>query len=275
MSVQDALHQLKLEISENENRKDFSFNEKMVWAKLLEIEYKKIAKENQGTRIDLTSDKLLSNVDSNKKVAEDVGFGNKETYRQAKFVSENADEELIKALDEGQLSVNAAYKQLKEKVKELQDVNNANKIKLEKIKTLEDEISRLQDEIDNRPQSIVEKEVEPKDYDETKTALIDSRQDYLFLKKEYDKKVNELTELKNQIKATESVSAEEEYSKKLKDSTIFFCARVNDFIEKTGGFCWLADHINELPDYEKKSYIKAIDTLNDWVQAIKQNLINN
>jgi|SRR3712207_243585 len=28
MTVKDALHQLKLEISENENRKDFSFSEK-------------------------------------------------------------------------------------------------------------------------------------------------------------------------------------------------------------------------------------------------------
>lgn len=53
--VQDALHQLKLEISENENRKDFSFSEKMKWAEELKKEYSKIAKENQGNRNDISS----------------------------------------------------------------------------------------------------------------------------------------------------------------------------------------------------------------------------
>ncbi len=42
---------------------------------MLEVEYGKIAKENQGNRNDLTSDKILSNVDTNKQVAEEVGFG--------------------------------------------------------------------------------------------------------------------------------------------------------------------------------------------------------
>lgn len=47
MTVQDALHKLKLEISENENRKDFSYSEKMQWAEQLREEYSRIAKENQ------------------------------------------------------------------------------------------------------------------------------------------------------------------------------------------------------------------------------------
>jgi ParB family chromosome partitioning protein len=46
MTVQDALHQLKLEISENENRKDFSFSEKMKWAEGLKKEYSKIVEQN-------------------------------------------------------------------------------------------------------------------------------------------------------------------------------------------------------------------------------------
>lgn len=82
----------------------------MTWAKMLEDEYKKIGSERilAGT----TLDKNLERVDSNKQVAEEVGFGNKETYRQAKYISENASEEMIQQLDEGQLSINAAYKKL-------------------------------------------------------------------------------------------------------------------------------------------------------------------
>lgn len=111
MTVNDALHQLKLEISENENRKDFSFNEKMTWAKMLEEEYKKIAERNT------TSGKILPEGNTGRvrdKVAEEIGFGNGETYRQAKFISENAIKDIIKSLDDGKLSINAAYKQLKE-----------------------------------------------------------------------------------------------------------------------------------------------------------------
>lgn len=45
MTAKDALHQLKLEISENENRKDFNFTEKMEWVEKLKKEYSRIAKE--------------------------------------------------------------------------------------------------------------------------------------------------------------------------------------------------------------------------------------
>ena len=60
----------------------------------------------------------------------------------------------------------------------------------------------------------------------------------------------------------------EQYSKRLKDDTIFFCSKVADFIEKVGGYAWLTDHINELPEYEKKSYIHAVTTVDGWAQSI-------
>ncbi|WP_454053944.1 hypothetical protein [Clostridium sp. Marseille-Q7071] len=41
-------------------------------------------------------------------VAKDLDMG-KTTYRKAEYIYKNADEELIKQLDEGQLSVNKAY----------------------------------------------------------------------------------------------------------------------------------------------------------------------
>ena len=92
------------------------------------------------------------------------------------------------------------------------------------------------------------------------------------MENEYSKRVKELNELKEQIRAMQSVTEEEKYSKKLKDSAIFFCARVNDFIEKTGGFTWLSDHIMELPNPEKDAYIKAVDLIENWATAIKQNM---
>lgn len=126
MSIKDALHQLKLEISENENRKDFSFNEKMTWAKMLEEEYKKIAKENQLSGLNnqisvcQKSDERES-FRTDDKVAQEAGFGSRDTYKKAQFISENADEEMIKALDEGKLSINKAYTSLKQQKEMLEN----------------------------------------------------------------------------------------------------------------------------------------------------------
>ena len=83
----------------------------------------------------------------------------------------------------------------------------------------------------------------------------DTKQDYSILRQEFDRKNTELQEFKNKENNMKESSQTEQYNKKLKDSTIFFCSRVADFIEKTGGYVWLTDHLNELPDYERKSYI--------------------
>ncbi len=115
MTVQDALHQLKLEISENENRKDFTFSEKMDWAERLKEEYRKVAEANSlaGTTV---KGFTVGRVDE--KVAEEVGIGSHVQLRKAEYIKANADEEMIRQLDEGQLSINAAYVKLKKKAEE-------------------------------------------------------------------------------------------------------------------------------------------------------------
>ena len=120
MTVQDALHQLKLEISENENRKEFSFSEKMEWAERLKVEYSKIAEANQKANLvnsSSVSSETVGRVDQ--KVAEEVGLGSYSKLRKAEYIKANADEEMIRQLDDGQLSINAAYVKLKKEIEEL------------------------------------------------------------------------------------------------------------------------------------------------------------
>ncbi|MBC2580830.1 ParB N-terminal domain-containing protein [Clostridium sp. DJ247] len=117
MSVKDNEHQLKMEISENENRKEFTFSERIDWAKRLERIEKAKARERQ---------KQSKNIVSEEKgeaaaiTAKKSGFGSKETYRQAKYIYENASKELIGQLDEGRISINKAYTTLKQEKEELQ-----------------------------------------------------------------------------------------------------------------------------------------------------------
>lgn len=113
MSVEDYEHQLKIEISENEERKEFTYSEKMDYAKQLErIEAKK-AKERQlkGTNLmDLGPQGKGTTRDI---VGEAVGFGSGRTYGRAKYIYENADEETIKKVDTGEKSIRKTYDELR------------------------------------------------------------------------------------------------------------------------------------------------------------------
>lgn len=66
----------------------------MKWAEELKKEYSKIAKENQGTRTDLTFSPNGQNVNTRDKIAKDLDMGSGETYRKAEFIHKNGDEEL-------------------------------------------------------------------------------------------------------------------------------------------------------------------------------------
>lgn len=121
MSVEDYEHQLKIEISENEERKEFTYSEKMDYAKQLErIEAKK-AKDRK-----FQGKNLMDRGPEGRKgttrdiVGEATGFGSGRTYARAKYIYENADEETIKEVDEGKKSIRKAHDELRsqEKVKE-------------------------------------------------------------------------------------------------------------------------------------------------------------
>lgn len=129
MSVEDHEHQLKMEISENEERKEFTYSEKMDYAKQLErIEAKKskdrktsTLKQNKNTDMDHGPQRKGSTRDIVGKVS---GFGSGRTYARAKYIYENADEETIKEVDEGKKSIRKAHDELRanEKKKEVTKV---------------------------------------------------------------------------------------------------------------------------------------------------------
>ena len=107
ISVKDAEHALRIEISENENRKEFSFSERMDYAKRLESIERVKAEERMKNPTKNSSEGETAEI-----VARETGFGSKDTYRKAKYISDNADEETIRSLDEGSLSINAAFQRL-------------------------------------------------------------------------------------------------------------------------------------------------------------------
>lgn len=159
-------------------------------------------------------------------------------------------------------------------------INQINSIKsqVKETETLKEKIRVLQSsirEMEQRKPEIktVTQKVVPNDYNSLKSNNQSLQADNARISREYNAKCKELEELKNKLKTMESASSEEQFAKKLKDETIFFCSRVADFLQKNGGYIWITEHINELPAYEKKSYIAAIDSIGAWYQTMKNNII--
>lgn len=125
MSVEDYEHQLKIEISENEERKEFTYSEKMDYAQQLErIEAKKSKDRMAVKKQGMDHGPQVKKGTTRDIVGEATGFGSGRTYARAKYIYENADEETIKEVDEGKKSIRKAHDELraKEKVKEVDKV---------------------------------------------------------------------------------------------------------------------------------------------------------
>ena len=103
-------------------RRNLSNYQRSVLALELEDVFSKKAKENQGNRNDITSVRNLTNVDTKKELSK-VASVSHDTIAKVKKIQEKAPEEIKAKLATGEVSINAAYKEIKkeEKKEELEE----------------------------------------------------------------------------------------------------------------------------------------------------------
>lgn len=266
---------LNIEISENEVRKDFSKSERIEYARRLEkIEALK-AKERMLTGKSDPTQNFAEGVigEATQIVAKKLGIGNKETYRQEKYIVDNADSltpEDFTDWDEGKLSTNKAYLKIKAQLQEKENQIAGYELKLKRISELTEQVTALQKELNNRPK--VEVEVKPADYDDLVTLNRERARDNQKLRSEYDAKCKELNNLKEQIRLEKEQSIKKQSENKIIDDAIFFCAKVDSFIKDVGGLAYLSDKIEHLPPSEKKAYIKSVTLVKAWADNILTNI---
>lgn len=114
----------------------------------------------------------------------------------------------------------------------------------------------------------------PDDYDDTKRKLNDYKQDYQDLRSQFDAKVKELQELRKQMENKEKEEPASQYAKKLQNSTLLFCSKVATFIEQVGGYIWLTDEINKIPELEREGYVKSVHAIKAWADTMEFNINN-
>ena len=82
------------------------------------------------------------------------------------------------------------------------------------LNDLENEVSVLKETLDDRPQ--IEVKVVPDDYDSTKDLLNGMKTDYSNLEFQYNSKIKELSNLKEQIRTMTELEPEQQFPKKTK-----------------------------------------------------------
>lgn len=112
----------------------------------------------------------------------------------------------------------------------------------------------------------------PSDYEQIKENLKISKKDIKDLNDRLQKAKEEALSLKERIAVLEDDSLPENFANKLKQSSIKFAGKVANFLEDIGGYVWLTDYLDQIPDFERQNYINSIEALKAWVGAMDFNI---
>ena len=122
VSPADAEIALRIEVSENEQREPFTFSEKMDFARMLEnIEREKALERKSiggkgGFEEDVPAGAHLQKGRTRDIVSDKIGM-KRTNYQCAKYITENAPDDVIEELDKGQRTIRGTYDELRSRQK--------------------------------------------------------------------------------------------------------------------------------------------------------------
>lgn len=259
MNTRDAEHELNVEISENENRKEFSKSERADYMKrLLRIEQAKAKERMDAGKKDPTQNS--SEGESRQIVSEQFGISH-DTMRKEIAIVDN--KELIPAedfadWDEGKLSTNKVFQDLKRRLSQTD----------REIKFYKDRIAALE----SRKPEKVTVEVVPEDYEETKRKLVEAEKESQRLEADYQKARKKILD---QDKTVEDLKAQLGQDKLLKDAgrdIRYFTTATHDYIRRYGGHVWTFEQIHNVDEATRQDFIRAIMTLDGFAQQLIKNI---
>ncbi len=141
------------------------------------------------------------------------------------------------------------------------------------------EVSDLEKIISERPvireQEVKEVEVVPADYNYLKGKAREAsawEQDYKREQNKVAERNQKILELQDEIKRLQEQTVAEQAGSDMKASAILFAAQCKNFIEAVGGYVFLAEHLSELPERERKGYLSAVQAVHDWAIILQDNI---
>ncbi|MMZ56500.1 Chromosome-partitioning protein Spo0J [compost metagenome] len=295
MEIKDFEHQLQLEISENEHRKEFTFSERVEWARRLEEAERLKAKERMAGGTENFPDQPTGQVRDI--VADQAGFGSGRQYDKAKFIAENATPEIIQQLDEGLISTHKAFVETKARleaaVREAEErAEQAERDKLELQRQYKDSIPA--DQVDEAVAAAVERRDEEaavfmKQKEKEAEALLKQRDDYWKgklkedletehfkieqLRDGYQRAKEELDAIKLQQPGDFDDQQAAAQMKKLRfeadSNTIQVSIHVKQFLQKVGITSFMLGAIGSASGSEKKRLSESLDMLEAFIEQLR------
>lgn len=208
-----------------------------------------------------------------------------------KELSEEEQLELIDSLDTTKKITGRQIQDYISKNKELEEQKEKNNSIISalnnQVDELDNQVSSLTRELEERP--TVQVKVIPKDYNDLKMKAENAdkyRRQSEAYKQDYHNE--QLKSADNMKKVLELQSEIQELKKKMDDiqfgdvggksadralpASVYFCAGVMNFIRDYGGYVWITDYIDDLPERERNNYIKAIEQIYAWAQIMLNNI---
>ena len=294
---------LNIEISENEARKDFSKSERMEYAlRLAKIEGLKAEERMKSGKADPTQKSAEGTTGEVVQiVASKLGIGSRDTYRKEKYIYENQSTlppEDFADWDEGRLSTNKAYQQIKAK---LQQQEEQLKTKQDSVDLLKQKYVELQEQLkqatnDNQKQSELEKQIERLkkrivDLTVEKDSIERQKTKTVVERVEVDKPetLQEIKNLRNQLqKKTEdnrtlsdmNTEQAQMLSRFMGTSTeyqlVSHCSEITlkmlNFVKDMAQYDYMADTFNSIPLATRTEYARCIRSVKQWADNILQTI---
>lgn len=230
VSTENEEQELRVEISENEVRKEFTMTERLDYARRLQRIESIKAEERMKSGKPNPTPNSADGGETRDKVAASIGIGH-DTLRKAQVIAENKDKfdpEEFKDWDDGKLSTNKLYTQLKQQKSALAEENK-----------------RLKDEVDAEKHKspiikTVEKLVTPDDYEDLKKANVR-------LYNENKKHIEEAQEWERKYK--ESGKIEPTLDQKASKDIDWLAMGIMEFLRTYGGKAWGVDRRASIEKY--------------------------
>ncbi|MDT0123922.1 ParB N-terminal domain-containing protein [Paenibacillus sp. RRE4] len=291
MEIEDYEHQLRLEISENEHRKEFTFSERVEWAKRLEEVERIKAKERMAGGKENLPEQPAGQVRDI--VADQAGFGSGRTYDKAKYIMENATPEIIQQLDAGIISTHKAFTETKERLEAAEKrAEQAEQEKLDIERRYKDAIPA--DQLDEAITAAVERRdeetgvlLEQKEQeaarqlkerdqywkDKLEVGVEAERLKAEELKAGYQRTKEELETLKLQQPDNFDDQHAAAQMKKLRfeadSNTIQISIHVKQFLQKVGISSFMLGAVSNASSSEKKRLSEGLDMLQSFIDQIR------
>lgn len=288
VAAEDAEQALRMEISENECRKEFTMTERLAYAeKLQAIKAAEAYKRMHAGKADPTPNSAEGQKGETRDVvAKAIGMGH-DTLSKARFINDNSDmldPAEFADWDEGKLSTNKAFQKIKAAQEKAERERDAARQELDAIQ--QDLANAWQAQEDAETEAVMLKrkiesiekpkpevvEVVPEDYEATKRKVDSLRHDndvYL----DTNRKLREqLESTRKELDKAKDILGMDKTLQDVRRDVQYLITATNSYVRRYGGLTWTVQQLGEVDEPTLDQLRKAVRNLVTFSNALMTSL---